>query len=125
MRAINGSLNWLSTQSRPDLSTQVSFSQQSFPRPTVADALSANQAIRRARQHASLSVVFKAIPVERLTLMCHSDAAYANGRGGATQAGYVVSFADSEMHKGEAAQWTSCLLEELPPPSHCELYFER
>ena len=106
LRAINGSLNWLSTQTRPDLSTQVSFSQQSFPRPTVADALSSNQAIRRARQHASLSVVFKAIPIERLTLMCHSDAAYANGRGGATQAGYVVSFADSEMHKGKAAQWT-------------------
>ena len=30
LRAINGSLNWLATQSRPDLSTQVSFSQQSF-----------------------------------------------------------------------------------------------
>jgi hypothetical protein len=33
LRAINGSLNWLSTQSRPDLSAQVSFSQQSFPHP--------------------------------------------------------------------------------------------
>ena len=30
----------------------MSFSQQSFPRPKVADALAANQAIRRAKQHA-------------------------------------------------------------------------
>ena len=50
LRAINGSLNWLSSQSRPDLAAQVSFSQQSFPQPTVGDALSANNAIRRARQ---------------------------------------------------------------------------
>eukprot|EP00439_Symbiodinium_sp_Y106_P072076 s130_g13.t1 len=41
LRAINGGLNWLATQSRPDLSTQVSFSQQSFPEPLVSDAAQA------------------------------------------------------------------------------------
>ena len=106
LRAINGSLNWLSTQSRPDLSTQVSFSQQSFPNPTVADALSANQAVRRAKQHASMSIVFKSIPLPELTVMCHSDAAYANGREGSTQAGYVVSFTSSRMHDGQTSAWT-------------------
>ena len=106
LRAINGSLNWLATQSRPDLSTQVSFSQQAFPRPKVSDALAANQAVRRAKQHAALPVVYRAIPVEKLTVMIHSDAAYANGREGATQAGYIVSFTDSAMHDGCAVPWT-------------------
>ena len=106
LRAINGSLNWLSTQSRPDLATQVSFSQQSFPYPTVADALSANNAIRRAKQHSQLPIVFEAIPPERLAVMCHSDAAYANGRDGATQAGYLVSFTDSLIDKGFVSSWT-------------------
>ena len=105
-RAINGSLNWLATQSRPDLSTQVSFAQQSFPHPKVSDALAANQAIRRARQHAAMPLVYKSLPIEQLTVMVHSDAAYANGRDGATQAGYVVSFTDKQMHEGEAAAWT-------------------
>lgn len=41
LRAVNGSLNWLSTQSRPDLAAQVSFSQQSFPEPCISDALAA------------------------------------------------------------------------------------
>ena len=106
LRAINGSLNWLATQSRPDLSTQVSFSQQSFPRPTVSDALAANQAVRRARQHASMQIVYRSIPPAELTVMSHSDAAYANGRDGATQAGYVVSYTSQDMHKGQTCPWT-------------------
>ena len=60
LRAINGSLNWLATQSRPDLSTQVSFSQQAFPVPTVADALAANNAVRREKQHRDQEVIFAA-----------------------------------------------------------------
>ena len=50
LRGCNGTLNRLATQSRPDLSCQVSFSQQVFPSPTVSDLISANQIVRRARQ---------------------------------------------------------------------------
>ena len=106
LRAINGSLNWLATQSRPDLSTQVSFSQQSFPRPTVSDALAANQAVRRARQHSAMQLVYRSISPTELTIMSHSDAAYANGRDGATQAGYVVSYTSKLMHEGQTCCWT-------------------
>ena len=48
LRAVNGALGWLSTQTRPDLSVQTSLSQQCFPNPTVYDLLQANQAVRRA-----------------------------------------------------------------------------
>ncbi|CAE7029162.1 RE2 [Symbiodinium sp. CCMP2592] len=106
LRAINGGLNWLATQSRPDLSTQVSFSQQSFPEPLVSDAVAANNAVRRARQNAQLPIVFRAVPPEQLAVMCHSDAAYANGRDGATQAGFVVSFTHKDMNDGVVQQWT-------------------
>ncbi|CAE7038139.1 RE2 [Symbiodinium sp. CCMP2592] len=106
LRAINGSLNWLSSQSRPDLATQVSFSQQSFPKPTVNDALAANNAVRRARQHRQLSLTFKNIPLDKLTVLCHSDAAYANGRDGATQAGYVIGFTSQEVDQDQVAPWS-------------------
>ena len=106
LRAINGGLNWLATQSRPDLSTQVSFSQQAFPEPLVSDAVAANNAVRRARQNAQLPIVFRAVPPGQLAVMCHSDAAYANGRDGATQAGFLVSYTHKEMNDGEVQQWT-------------------
>ena len=106
LRAINGSLNWLCTQSRPDLSTQVSFSQQAFPNPTVADALAANNAVRRAKQHADLCIVYQSIPVQDLSVLCHSDAAYANTKGNATQGGYVVGFTHKNIDNSQTCKWT-------------------
>ena len=106
LRAINGGLNWLATQSRPDLSTQVSFSQQSFPVPTVADALAANNAIRRAKQHRDQEIRFCSIAPERLSVMCHSDAAFGNAKANATQAGFLVAFTSKEINEGEMCDWS-------------------
>ena len=39
LRAMNGALAWLSSQSRPDLAVQTSLSQQCFPNPTVEHLL--------------------------------------------------------------------------------------
>ena len=62
LRAVNGALSWLSTQTRPELSVQTSQSQQCFPQPTVFDLLQANQAVRRARQQADLRITVPYIP---------------------------------------------------------------
>ena len=106
LRAINGSLNWLANQTRPDSATQVSFSQQSFPKPTIGDAIAANQAIRRAKQHAEQVIRFCPIKPESLALMCHSDAAFANAKAGATQAGYVISFVHKDINEGKDCCWS-------------------
>ena len=106
LRAINGSLNWLATQSRPDLSTQVSFSQQSFPVPTVADALAANNAVRRARQHRDQEIRFCSIPPKCLAILCHSDAAFGNAKANATQAGYLVGFTHKDIDAGKLCDWS-------------------
>ena len=106
LRAINGSLNWLATQSRPDLSTQVSFSQQAFPAPTIADALAANNAVRRAKQHRDQELQFCSIPPECLAIMCHSDAAFGNAKANATQAGFLVGFTHKNINQGELCDWS-------------------
>ena len=54
--------------------------------PTIGDALAVNNAIRRAKQHADLSVVYRPIPLQDMAFVCHSDAACADAKGGATQA---------------------------------------
>ena len=105
LRAINGSLNWLSSQSRPDLSAQTSLSQQAMSQPTVHQLCEVNNVIRRAKQHADLSIRFRAIDPDRLTLVCHSDAAFANV-GVYTQAGYVVGFTDKSLDEGDTTCWS-------------------
>ena len=104
LRAVNGSLNRLASQSRPDLAVQTSLSQQAFPNPTIKNFRSANEAIRRAKQEASLAIVFPVIEPGKLTAVCHSDAAWANV-GHHTQAGYVVGFTDCELQNGHEVSW--------------------
>ena len=103
-RAINGSLNWISSQSRPDLSAQTSLSQQAFPNPKIHHLRNANNIIRRARQHRDLCITFKPIPLSSLMICCHSDAAFAN-RGDHTQAGHITAFSERILNDGEVATW--------------------
>ena len=104
LRAINGGLNWLSTQSRPDLAAQTSLSQQAFPKPCIRHLKQAGNVVRRARQHSDLDIVFKPIPLSELTLVCHSDAAFANV-GTHTQAGFIIAFAQKQLNDGKVCCW--------------------
>ena len=99
LRAVNGALSWLSTQSRPDLAVQTSISQQ-CSNPTVHDLLQANQVVRRARQQSDLKIQVPFIPLEELTLCFWSDAAFANSTELRTQGGWLVAFTSSKIHLG-------------------------
>ena len=100
LRAVNGALGWLSTQSRPDLSVQTSMSQQCFPSPTVHDLLQANQAVRRARQQSDLVITVPYIPPKELTMCFWSDAAFANMTEQKTQGGWMVAFTSKAISHG-------------------------
>ena len=100
LRAVNGALSWLSTQTRPDLAVQTSQSQQCFPNPTVQDLWQANQAVRRARQQSDLQIRVPFIPPSELTLCFWSDAAFANTDELKTQGGWLVGFTSDRMRQG-------------------------
>eukprot|EP00435_Cladocopium_sp_Y103_P060613 s808_g22.t1 len=106
--AVNGGLNWVASQSRPDLAAQTSLSQQAFPSPTIHDLCEANNVVRRAKQHADLKITFLSIPADRLRLVCHSDAAFANV-GDYTQAGFVIGFTSDALDHGLEAPWTPAI----------------
>ena len=99
LRAVNGALSWISTQSRPDLAVQTSLSQQCFPAPTVQDLIQVNQAVRRARQQADLKIRVPHIPLEELTVCFWSDAAFANSSELKTQGGWLICFTSDKMRQ--------------------------
>ena len=115
LRGINGSLNWLSSQSRPDLAVQTSLSQQCFPKPKVKHLRNANNAIRRAKQHKDLQITFRSVPPDKLGLCCHSDAAWANV-GEHTQAGFIIAFVNQDVHKGKVTSWTPAVWRSYKLP---------
>ena len=72
LRAVNGTLGWIASQTRPDLVVQTSMSQQAFPRPTVQHLLAANQAVRRYRQQRDLMMKVPYIdPFDFSTFSCN------------------------------------------------------
>ena len=102
LRAVNGALGWLSSQSRPDLAVQTSVSQQCFPVPLVQDLLQVNQAVRRAKQQSDLKITVPYItgPSE-LTVVFWSDAAFANIQSMQTQGGWLLALAPKSFSRGE------------------------
>ena len=101
LRAVNGALQWLCTQTRPDLAVQTSLSQQCFPNPTVYDLLQVNQAVRRAKQQSDFKIKVPYIPVKELSLCFWSDAAFANTTELKTQGGWDIAFTSNRMSVGD------------------------
>ena len=106
LRAINGAANWLASQSRPDLASQSSFSQQCFPKPKVKDLLVANQLVHRARQYSHVEITVKYLPWDSLGICFHSDAGFANASNNSTQAGYILSFVSGDLNDNQPTAWS-------------------
>ena len=85
---------------------QTSFSQQAFPAPKVSDLLFANQLVRRAKQHAEVSITVRDIPLDELAISCHSDAGFANAGSHQTQAGYVLAFVNRALDDDKPSVWS-------------------
>lgn len=100
LRAVNGALGWLSSQTRPDLAVQTSISQQCFPNPTVQDLVQANQAVRRAKQHSNMVLRVPYIDPQKLTVCFWSDAAFADANDLKTQGGWLVGMTSTDFHQG-------------------------
>jgi hypothetical protein len=105
MRKQNGGLSWLSKQLRIDLCVQTSLSQQSMPRPTIADAKRTNNAIRRAKQYPDLAIRLVPVPLDRLAFLVHADASLKNATQKGTQAGWLLSICDKDVLEGKEQAW--------------------
>ena len=101
LRAINGSLQWLVTNSRPDLAARVSLSASATSNPTYGDLQSANKLIRQAQRYKEIPINIPSIPLKRLTLGTFTDAAWAVRPDGSSQGGYLLFFADKDLLDGK------------------------
>ena len=104
LRGINGSLQWLVTNTRVDLSARVSFSASASASPTYADLSYANKLLRQAQRDCALPLIIHAIPLDKLTFGAFTDAAWAVRPDGSSQGGFLVYAAHSDLLDGAEAQ---------------------
>ena len=89
----------LAKESTPDLDVQVSMSQQALSDPRVRHCRQANAMVRRARHHHEFMWRVLPVPLDDLRLVMHTDAAFQNAHGGASQAGYIIAVTDDRLAK--------------------------
>ena len=108
LKSVLGGALWLAKETRPDLAVQVSQGQQLLPSPTLGEARTVGNVVRRAKQYKTLSWKILPIPFSELRVCLHTDAAFANAKKQGTQAGYLVGITTDEMQAGKPAPWSPC-----------------
>ena len=103
-RRICGSLNWVSTQTRPDIAFDVAMISGNVNTPTVKHMKMANKVIRKVKS-TSVEIVFCKLQ-SPLHLTVHCDASYANLPSGGSQGGHIVFLSDEEGYLSPLS-WTS------------------
>ena len=88
-RRLVGKLNWVSTQTRPDISFDVCMLSSVMKKPQVSDLILANKVLLKAKD-TPLSISFPALDVQEYQLVCYSDASLANLPSGKSAGGFIV-----------------------------------
>ena len=109
-RSLVGQLNWLATQSRPDLSFDVCRLSTKLQAPIVQDVIDANKTLKKANS-VKLQLRYKQLK-RPLRLLAFCDASYANLPGGASQGGYIVFLTDGDNNCSPLA-WRSRKLRRV------------
>ena len=105
-RSIVGQLNWISTQSRPDISFDVSQLSSRFKNAKVEDIMKANKVVKRVMSN-QYCVEFPSLgSLEHCTIECFSDASLGNLPCGGSQGGFVIFICGSNG-KRSPIMWQS------------------
>ena len=93
-RAIVGQLNWIATNTRPDIAFDICELSVSLKKATVMDLLRLNKVVERVTKD-SVKVVFPKIQsLETCHLECYTDAAFANLPNSGSQGGMIIFLRD-------------------------------
>ena len=93
-RALVGQLNWVATQTRPDVSYEVCELSSVFDTAKIDDLLKANKVVRKLKSTLVDVIYPKLDDKDHLTIECYSDAAFGNLSDGGSQGGYIIFITD-------------------------------
>ena len=99
LRGLIGSLQYAVTHTRPDVAARLGEVQCQTTTATVQTLLLANKVLREAQEYHQVHVVFRAIPVEKLTFVAFGDASFAPSKNLNSHQGILICATDDRLNQ--------------------------
>ena len=107
LRCLVGQLNWLCTQTRPDICHEVLELSSALKHPVINDILMANKCLRKVKME-ECSIRFPFLgDINNLKLISFSDASHANLSDGYSSGGGYIIFLVNDQGKSCPLSWCS------------------
>lgn len=90
LRGLIGSLQYAAINTRPDLSSKLSFLQSAINTATISTLQEANRLLHEAKKHHNVTITIKPIPEKDFRFMAFSDASFASAKKPDSHAGMFI-----------------------------------
>lgn len=97
LRAVIGSLQYASTNTRPDLGSRLGWLQSQINRAKVSTLLDANRVLHEAKEHSSVRLIVHPIPIDDIRFVAFSDASFASEKCHDSHQGMIIMAAQKQI----------------------------
>eukprot|EP00435_Cladocopium_sp_Y103_P028662 s3013_g7.t1 len=100
LRGLIGSLQYAAINTRPDLSSKLSFLQSDINSAKIETLMEANRVLHEAKKHHEITVTIKSIPFQDFRLMAFSDASFSSVKKPDSHAGSIIIGTHKDISTG-------------------------
>lgn len=90
LRALIGSLQYASTNTRPDLASRLSYLQSDINKATVETLMQANRVLHEAKRYKDTTITIQPIPIHDLRFLAFSDASFSSAKVPDSHTGTII-----------------------------------
>lgn len=103
LRAVIGSLQYASTNTRPDLGSRLGWLQSQINRAKVSTLIDANRVLHEAKEHAKVRLIIHPIPIDDLRFVAFSDASFASEKCHDSHQGLIIMAAHKRIGENRSS----------------------
>ena len=99
LRALIGSLQYASVNTRPDLASRLSFLQSDINKATIETLIQANKTLHEAKRHKNTTIKIQPIPMDKIRFLAFSDASFSSKKQPDSHTGTVIMTTHEDIGK--------------------------
>lgn len=103
LRGLIGSLQYASTNTRPDIAARLSMLQSTITSATIQDLLEGNRLLADSKNHSHVKVVISSIPEDEIRFVSYSDGSFATRAKQQSQKGGIILAAQADIADQKSA----------------------